>query len=406
VNVRDRHSNRNHAGDGEPINILFLHASSDLYGSDKILLSIINDIDRTKFRPLVVLPVEGPLVDRLRQMGVEVLVRDIGILRLRYYTPLGMLNRLYNIVCGIWFLRKTIREHAIRLVHTHTSPVLAGAFASRLTGVPHVWHIFEIRDKPHTVWRIMAWLIVNLPTETVATSMAVKKWLCRMNRRTDLPGVRVIYNGIDTDGFSSYPRYGTIRKEYNIPEDRIVVGMIARVCRWKGQNLFIESARIVREKYPDVLFMLVGGVYEPERYVYDSMLKQIADYQMDDCTLVTGFHDNIAEVYAALDVFVIPSTQPDPFPTTVLEAMVSQKPVVGCDHGGISEMIEDNVTGYLVEPNNPEAMAEAICKTLADTELRRRMGEAGRQRYETEFAQDRFIREMEQLYETVVLNVR
>jgi glycosyltransferase involved in cell wall biosynthesis len=103
-------------------------------------------------------------------------------------------------------------------------------------------------------------------------------------------------------------------------------------------------------------------------------------------------------VLADIDIFVLPSTEPDPFPTVVLEAMAAAKPVVAFRHGGVCEMVADGVSGILCTPGSALEMAAAIERLAASPALRRQLGEAGRARLQRLFTREVFIDRFSALY--------
>jgi glycosyltransferase involved in cell wall biosynthesis len=113
---------------------------------------------------------------------------------------------------------------------------------------------------------------------------------------------------------------------------------------------------------------------------------------------------NAREVLAAFDIFILPSTQPDPFPTVILEAMSAGIPVIATAHGGPLEMVVDGETGLLVPPGDPAALAAAIELLLLDAPKRKAMGDAGRRRIENEFALDTSLNRVQQVYSATLCN--
>jgi len=263
---------------------------------------------------------------------------------------------------------------------------------------PHVWHVHEIIVKPKLLWRVTAWLAGSLADQVVAVSTPTYEHLCRGSQR-NLGKASVIYNGIDTKRFSDGQGAGPIiRQEWQVGIEHTVVGMVGRISHWKGQEYFLEIAHRLASAHPYAKFVMVGGIVPGQGELRDHLLAEIRRRNLEDQVILNDFRTDIPAVLDAYDVFVLPSILPDPFPTTLLEAMAMAKPVVANAHGGAIEMIEHGVTGFLVQPNDPTAMEQAIALLLQDADRRKYMGEQGKCRLERKFSLDSFIQQWTNLY--------
>jgi glycosyltransferase involved in cell wall biosynthesis len=143
---------------------------------------------------------------------------------------------------------------------------------------------------------------------------------------------------------------------------------------------------------------MVGGVYDQDDSVRRQLLADIEARGLQQQVIVQDFRADVGNVLADLDVFVLPSTEPDPFPTVVLEAMAAGRPVVAFRHGGVCEMVEEGVTGLLCPPGDLDALAQAIDSLLMDPDRRKRMGEAGQARLQRLFTREAFVARFSKLY--------
>ena len=130
------------------MHILLLHSSSDLYGASKIFLQTAQILKAQGHTCHVVVSANGPLVDKLKQDNIPVTVINLGIIRRKYFTPLGILNRI-----GKWqkannLLNKYIQQNGIELVYANTTAVLLGAYLANKNKIKHIWHVHEIIEKP------------------------------------------------------------------------------------------------------------------------------------------------------------------------------------------------------------------------------------------------------------------
>jgi glycosyltransferase involved in cell wall biosynthesis len=380
-------------------NILYLHAGSEMYGADKILLEILKGIDLSKFRPYVVLPNDGPLLLEIKNLGIDVDVFELGVLRRKYFNVLGFLNRLFYFVIASIRISTICRNKNIHIIHSNTSVVLVGGVIAKLANKPHVWHIHEITTSPKFVRKVLANIIPRLSTQVVAVSNAVKYHLisgCKLNSDKTI----VIYNGITINSYFKTD-VNKIKYEFGLTKNNVIVGMVGRINRWKGQTKFLDVAKIIKSYNLNAKFFIVGDTFDGEEYLLGDLRKKIRELDLEKDVILTGFRNDIPNFLATFDVLLLPSIEPDPFPTVVLEAMASSKPVVSFAHGGAVEMIEDGVTGYVVPPLDVQLMADSAMRILNDIQTGLIMGINARKRSELLFSNASFITKINNLYTTL-----
>ncbi|MDE2368748.1 MAG: glycosyltransferase family 4 protein [Burkholderiales bacterium] len=382
------------------LGVLFVHAGAELYGADRILLELTAGLAQRGVVPCVVLPTPGPLHDELARASVPAGRRNLGVLRRRYFTLPGLLNRLRRIVSSTLHLRRVIRERGIDLVHSNTTAVLPGAFAALLCGVPHVWHVHEITTRPAWFARAMAWLVGRLSDRVVFVSAATRDHMGGLDPRVRRKGI-VIHNGIDTTRATG-GCVGVLRDECGWSRAQVLVGMVGRINWWKGQRKLLESADLLARRRQDLRFLMVGGTFDGEGRLRDELLADIEGRGLAGVVAVQDFRADIGNVLADLDIFVLPSTEPDPFPTVVLEAMAAGKPVVAFRHGGVCEMVEEGRSGILCTPGSAAELADAIERLASAPDMRVAMGMAGRERVDRLFTRAAFIDRFHALYRELV----
>lgn len=384
--------------------ILFVHNSNDLYGADIILLNLIQGLDRRRYRAIVVLPEDvrhiNRLSARLEVVGISYRFLPLGVIRRKYFGAWKIWKCLLDMIRGVAILCVMIRKENIDIVHSNTLTVYAGAIAAKLTGRPHVWHIHEISTSGKWARTTLHAIVRYLSDQIVVVSDAVRRHILQDEPQA-AGKVRTIHNGIDLLPYTCGRNTHTFREELDIPEDARVVGMVGRVSRWKGQSIFVEAARNILKEVPDVYFLAVGGVFDKERQYMEAFRRLVASYRMDRFK-ICDFRQDIPSVLAGLDIFVLPSILPDPFPTVIIEAMAAGLPVIGSDCGGVPEMIVNGETGILVKPGDPDALAGAITSLLNNPEETERMGANARAQALKAFQIDRFVREFETIYDELV----
>jgi glycosyltransferase involved in cell wall biosynthesis len=211
--------------------------------------------------------------------------------------------------------------------------------------------------------------------------------------------VRLIYNGVDLQRFEDQAP-APIREEYGMESGSHIVGVVARLEPEKGHQTLIEAWPQVLRSCPDAYLLIVG-----EGSRRDFLEQWAAAHRVAHRVIFTGRRDDVPAVTAALDVAVLPSWR-EAQGLSILEAMARSRPVVASDVGGIPEMIEDGVTGLLVEHDNPVALAAAIVRLLLDPAEAERIARAGHDLVHGRFCVELMVKAIEEIYDAGALAVR
>ncbi len=196
--------------------------------------------------------------------------------------------------------------------------------------------------------------------------------------------MEVIHNGIPYDEFlKAYPN---AKSELGLPVDKLIITMIGRINPGKGQLFFLEMANRISKIYPQCHFVFVGDPFPGYEHIQDEIRLAIIEERLGEKVIDLGFRTDIPKVLAATDIFVLPSILPDSFPTVILEAMASGKPIVATLSGGASEMVLDGVTGFLIPIDDVKKGVEEFSKLIGNEVMRLEMGKAGRSRVLREFS--------------------
>jgi glycosyltransferase involved in cell wall biosynthesis len=167
----------------------------------------------------------------------------------------------------------------------------------------------------------------------------------------------------------------------------------------KGVHVFIQAAGEILKHFSDVAFLVVGEAQFDKDYEYkDQVLNLVRQLGVTKKVKFLGFRVDVGDILAAADCLVHCPTEDDALPTVVLEAMALQTPVVGSIIGGIPEQIEDNVTGFLIEPGDSKGVANAVMQILEIPEKALCLGRSGRQKFEKEFSHQQFVQKFETIY--------
>ena len=380
------------------IDILFLHAGAEMYGADKVLLDLIRGLDKKRYQAHVVLPCEGVLVDALKRENIDVQVLPYPIMRRKYFTPSGVLKYGWNLVRYSHQLTQLAKRLHIDIVHTNTSAVLEGSWVAKRLKIPQLWAIHEIIVSPKIMFKATSWLISHFADMTVTVSKAAKKHLLESGYFKE-KDIHVIYNGVDSARFNPNNTGEYLRKEWNIPDDALVVGMIGRINKWKGQHDFLTAMNQVLATHTNVYAVIVGSAFQGEEWRETELDEAIADSPFANCIIRSGYRADSESVHGLFDVFVLPSTNPDPFPTVVLEAMSTGKPIIGYRHGGVCEMVEEGYNGFLADVCNPKDLAYKINLLLNNAKTRKTMGYHSREHVLDCFSMKSYVAHYESEYD-------
>jgi glycosyltransferase involved in cell wall biosynthesis len=374
-----------------PRSVLFVHPSDEPYGADRILLAMALDASRRGARVLVLLPDDAPagwLTARLSGQGIEVRRRPLAVARRRYWRIRNLASYVLALRRAAAEIRAAAREIGAELIHVNTTAILAGALVGRPRGARLVWHVHEMVIRPRPIALLMRALPALSAGRVIAVSEAVARHLIApgpLRRR-----VVVIRNGIVDR--APVPEGDTGR-------GRPLIAFIGRLNGWKGYELFIDAAARLARRHPVGFGVAIAGGTPPgEEWRADDLAKRIEVAGLADQAEILGQVDDVADLLERVDIVVVPSIRPDPFPTVILEAMRAARPVVASRHGGAPEMLEDGVSGLLVAPNDPDALAASLEQLIADPALRRRLGAAARERFIKEFVEDAFLRRVAELH--------
>lgn len=378
--------------------ILYLHAGAEMYGADKVLLELIKGLDSKEFEAHVILPNDGVLVEALRQVGAQVSVLDYPILRRKYFNPKGILEYLKFYRRYSQKIAQYVRENGINLVHNNTTAVLEGIYLKRKVKLPLIWHVHEIIVKPKAISDFINFLMGHYADKIVTVSQAVAS---HVNQSPFIKEgqIQVIYNGVDNAVYHPMPA-SAVREQFAIPEESLVIGMVGRVNAWKGQGDFLEAVTPILEQNSNAIAFLAGSAFAGEEWRVDELESKIAKSSVTSQIKRIDYYEHTNELYSMFDIFVLPSTNPDPLPTVVLEAMACGKPVVGYRHGGVCEMVDVGINGLLATPNQPAELLKVIQELVENPEKRNQFGQASVERQRELFSLESYIKKFSELYKT------
>lgn len=350
-------------------------------GAETIFSVLARGLSDAGWTTIPVVPESGWLEDRLERAGLET-VRQAA----RRSFDGGYL----------WRLVRLVRETGADLVHAHLlGSSVYGSMAAALNGLPAVCTFHGAVDvaDPGLLDRTKFRLVDRLSSRVVFVSESLHRQLVGRMGITRA-GTEVIPNGVDSARFPSSGD-GGFRRELGVEDDEVLVGAVGNVRPAKDYGVFLRSAARLRERSDRYRFVIVG---EHDNRLCEELREEQRRLGLDGAVTFTGLRDDVPELLADLDVFVLTSSS-EGFSLSTVEALAAGRPVVATRCGGPEEIVTDGVDGRLVEPGSPEAVAEAVEEMVGNPENARRMAANGRRTVKREFSVDRMVARYEALYE-------
>lgn len=304
---------------------------------------------------------------------------------------------------AILALAEIIRERRPALIHAHGSKAgLVARIAARFAGgVPVIVTVHNqvlyggISPLMRRVYITMERWLARRTARIITVSEALRAELLDVY---GLPAslVTTVHNGLDLRPFLSGGDRHAARARYGIPDDAVVVGLAARFAPQKALDVLVDAA-VPLLQHDGRLWLLLAG----DGPLLETTRRKARTTDVAARILFPGFETDVPGLLAALDVYATPAIA-EGLGLATIEAMAAGLPVVGTRVGGVPEVVDDGVTGMLVPPRRSAALTEALRTMLMDPALRRRMGQAGRERALAEFSEDGMLERISAVYGEVL----
>ncbi len=380
----------------KPIRVGFYDSTVTCDGAGRVLLALLQRLDRHRIQPVCFFPAPGPLADAVAALGVPLaIVPPVGVLKLRGKRALsgsvmGKLRLARDVYRYGRRLAVAFRTHGIDVLHCNqTRSLLQAGWGARRAGIPTLWSVRIKEPLPRWIVRLAdRWsdYVVAMSPDLLddfagADSLRAK--------------CEVLVEPLDATRFPSGLDGRPVRAEFGMAPDEPLIVMVALLAPRKRHDIAIRAMPIIVQHFPAAKLLLVGG---PSRFhaTYPDELRQlIAQLDLDDHVLLTGRREDIPSVLAAADVFVLPSVQ-EGFSVAVMEAMMAGTAVVVTPQAG--RALQHGHTGLVIPEDDPGALAAAVIKLLRNPALRLALGNAARRHALAHWTEDTTIRRYEELY--------
>ncbi len=360
------------------MNILQIISSSRTSGAEKHVIVLSQYLQKLGHTVTVVCPPHGWLPEQLKLAGVNIILLPMrGKL-----APKSVISMV-----------KFVKANNVDVIHTHlTRATYMGVIAGALAKVPVISTVHVLtKDAAYR------WLPRGNRHWVVAVSNFLRDGL--LNRGVSDMRVHTVYNGteIDPEHVPTLEQNALVRKELGFAADVVLVGQVGRVDEFKGAQLLVETVKSVVQKCPHINFVFIGQA-DPD---FEKLLKQIAESNgvLDKITFL-GVRNDVARILGALDIVTLPSLN-EACSMAIIESMASGRPVIATLAGGNPELVEDGVTGLLVE-RNEQSLCSAILDLANDPIKRDSMGHAASRRAKEMFFAPVMAKNMEGVYSRIL----
>ncbi len=305
---------------------------------------------------------------------------------------------------------RIIKREKPDIVHTHTAKAGAlGRTAAVLAGVPvriHTFHghIFEnYFSKPQAMLFLFIERFLALFSKyIIVVSEVQKEEIVKKYKIAGEEKVKVVPLGLELDRLSLIgSRNGKLRGELGIGDGCVLIGIIGRLVPVKNHRMFLDACKKLFDLAGglDIRCIVVGDGEERE-----GLERYARELGIREKVVFSGWKKEMADVYADLDIVALTSLN-EGTPVALIEALASCRPVVSTDVGGVKDVVEDGINGYLVASGDSAGFAKRCLELAKDPEKRRSLGGNGRQRVLKRYSKERLVRDIKALYEEALAGI-
>lgn len=349
-------------------------------GAETVFIELATRLPKDRYRAVVVIRGKGWVYDELCRRGVEPILLDAkGSFNWRY-----LLN-----------LRDIIRRERVDVIQSHLLGAnVYSALAGLLTRIPVIATFHGAVDvASRERFMGLKFGAINLGAKAV---VAVSEDL-RQNllQRTPLAGkkLKVIYNGIPCEAFA-VPKSDILRKRFGWGPEVVVVGSLGNIRPAKGYDILLRAAALVKTHSRPFRFVIAG---QGKAGLEEKLLALREELGLTETVQFLGFNDDPAAFLANLDIFLLSSVS-EGFSIATIQAMAAGLPVLVTKSGGPQEIVSHNETGWMVEPNDPAGIADALLRLASDKELAMRLAMQGKSHAVSTFDLDTMLQAYQHLY--------
>ena len=372
----------------QPINIFLLNAL-DIYGGGEFFVyQLGKKLTQNGHNVWISCREDSVLYSKSINDGIKVFPVD--------YPPNSGKGKLWK---NSKILARFIKENKIDIVHSNTNyDRTAGAFAAKLSGIKHVSNVHSFHSISHnlTHWHRNRFLIHHF----LADGTCIKDLLINEDK-IDPAKITLLHLGLDPEQNKKDPETRKkIRNEFNVKDDEILIGNVARMVPFKGQEFLIRAYIEVMNAFPKSRLMIVG-----DGELSQMLQKLAAELGVDERTIFPGFRSDIKAMYSAFDIYAHTSIEGggEAFPFALLHALAQELPMVITRVGDMPAMVEEGVNGFVLKDKDVKGISEKLMLLCGDEKLRFEMGKSSYDLLLRKFTVDIMTENIEKVYRKVLV---
>jgi len=360
------------------MNVLIVNGSADLYGANRILLEVIKMLGNRTI--VLVLPGIGPLTelissDEVYSNVVIKIVPEMPVVARSMKSVKGMTEVLGKMSVFKKAIKTITKEYNIGWAYVNTLSCFLAARSIRQLGLKILLHVHEILENDKLFTRLINKYALAWVDKVMAVSDPVKDNLLAVARAGDIPKVITVLNGIPD-------KYSPEIKKEGQENHKVVVTLFGRIKPEKGIWFFLDAiASLPAVCIEKSKFQIFGDAAPGGGYFLDKLKEDIACHPAREALCFQSFIPDITHALNKSDIIVVPSLMKDPFPTTILEGLSAGKPVIATNTGGAIQSVKNNVTGFLITPQDNLLFSQKLEALIMSDALRIEMGNNARNEF-------------------------
>ena len=335
--------------------ILLAHSSNDLYGASKILINIIELLINEGYKVYLFLPEKGPLHENNIIKKCNINIIEFGVFRKRYFNFFGLINRFYYIIKSTFVIRSFILKNKIDLVYTNTSTLISPTIASKLSGVPSIFHVHEIPVSSKLYTRFLVTFFNIFSYKVISVSNAVSNYW--IDNGLIKEKIIKIYNGFNFN-FST---------KKNLSKSHIVITNISRIIPYKGHIFLIELFNELSKFKNNLILNIIGDTLPEYESYYHELKVKAEQYNLTEKINFIGYQSDVKKYLKKSNFFIHCPIKPDPLPTVIFEGIETGTPVIFTNLGGSYEILDSGKNGLSIDHLSVKKSVDKILEFLENT---------------------------------------